>query len=229
MSDVDLDLDIMPGPPVSSGSISLSISASRGLELGINKMKPFKHLTQMFGVLSGYTVHDQSINFTRSERDVGVQTEQSEGAKLEVVKDTAEAIALDIVLNFDSATPRNPPSKFCRTMRRIVKDMLERHDMVFKGMLNKLNLDKDNFFQTFVIVCDEIFADGEVNWGRIVAVYAFAVRLAKYHQVNTSQSETLDQEKIAMFLGKYVACKLGKWILTHGGWVSKFFFFFKYY
>ena len=41
-----------------------------------------------------------------------------------------------------------------------------------------------NTFQTFVIVSDEIFADGQVNWGRIVAVYAFGARLAKYYTDN---------------------------------------------
>ncbi|RUS77464.1 hypothetical protein EGW08_014770 [Elysia chlorotica] len=221
MSDVDLEPSTM--------SISLSLSAHSGLELRNDRLKPFQHFIQLFGIMSGNGIRaqlglpdvDLNPRSRLGENHVGVQTERTEAAELKVIKDTTEAIAWDIVLvDFNSQTPRTAPNKFCRTMRRTVKDMLERHEIVFKGMVNKLNLDENNFFQTFVIVSDELFADGEVNWGRIVAVYAFAKRLAQHHNDNmkASQSETLHQEKIAMFLGKYVACKLGQWIHTHGGW-----------
>merc|ERR1711874_163534 len=105
--------------------------------------------------------------------------------------------------------------------RRTVKELSDRHDLVFKGMVNRLKPDESSAFSTFVIVADEIFDDGQVNWGRIVAVYAFAARLAMYYTDNNSRrSDTGNdqrlvsyQEKIALFVGKYVANKLGQWIL----------------
>lgn len=56
----------------------------------------------------------------------------------------------------------------------------------------------------FFMVADEMFADGEINWGRVVTLYAFA----------KEKSNELDAER----LGDYVGNKLGFWILTQGGW-----------
>ena len=192
--------------------------------MGFNSLNLYQRFTQTFGVLTGSGVHGNvaGTSFTES---VGVQTERM-CSKLDSIKEASEAIAQDLVLNFDEPSPKTAPNKFCKTMRRVVKDMLERHDFVFKGMVSKLNLEENNLFQTFVIVSDEIFSDGEVNWGRIVALYAFAVRLAMYQKdkavpkfLESSTEETSQENLIAMFLGKYVASKLGQWMLTHGGWV----------
>jgi hypothetical protein len=65
-------------------------------------------------------------------------------------------------------------------MRRTVRELSNRHDIAFKGMVNKLKITETNAFPTFVSVVDEIFEDGQINWGRIVTVYTFAARLAQH-------------------------------------------------
>ncbi|GFR90146.1 BCL-2 protein [Elysia marginata] len=183
----------------------------------------FRQVTQRFGVLSQT---GQGLNeITKVTTDESTQTYAT--SQLDLVRRTAEVMAHDVVLNFDLESPKKPPNRHCKTMRRIVKELSDRHNMVFKGMVNRLKPTESNSFQTFVIVADEIFDDGQINWGRIVAVYTFAARLAKFHKDNSVSNHLKSseiggqvsyQEKIALFVGKYVACKLGQWVLDHGGW-----------
>lgn len=188
----------------------------------------FAQVTQRLGVLS---LTGQGLNEIAKVTEEGTQT--SSNSPLDQVRREAEFMAQDVVLTFGEENPKKPPNRYCKTLRRTVKELSDRHDLVFKGMVNRLKIDEKNAFPTFVIVADEIFDDGQVNWGRIVAVYAFAARLAK-HQVDDiyNVDEKLNEdpeggpnkvsyrEKIALFVGKYVANKLGQWILDHGGWVS---------
>jgi BCL2-like 1 (apoptosis regulator Bcl-X) len=180
----------------------------------------FAQVTERLGVLPG----TQGLNDISKVTDESTQTFSS--SPLDQVRRDAEFMAKDAVVNFGLRSPCRPPNRYCKTLRRTVKELSDRHDLVFKGMVNRLKPDETSAFPTFVIVADEIFDDGQVNWGRIVAVYAFAARLAKYYVDNNSVpgSESNDrklvsyQEKIALFVGKYVANKLGQWILDHGGW-----------
>ena len=134
----------------------------------------------------------------------------------------------DIVVNFDLKRPLTTPNRYCKTLRRTVKEVSDRHNLVFKGIVNRFKPNEASTLPTFVIVADKIFEDGQVNWGRIVAVYAFATHLVKHyedtnrHKATESRTENLThfQDKIGSFVGKYVAYKLGQWILYHGGWDS---------
>ncbi|CAG5128051.1 unnamed protein product [Candidula unifasciata] len=186
----------------------------------------FAQVTQRLGVLS---LTGQGLNEISKVTEEGTQTYSN--SPLDQVRRDAELMAKDVVVTFGETNPKKPPNRYCKTLRRTVKELSDRHDLVFKGMVARLKLDETNAFPTFVMVADEIFDDGQVNWGRIVAVYAFAARLAKYHSDNiynvdklsSSQQEDENKlisykKKIALFVGKYVANKLGQWILDHGGW-----------
>uniref|UniRef100_A0A0B7ADA3 Bcl-2 Bcl-2 homology region 1-3 domain-containing protein n=1 Tax=Arion vulgaris TaxID=1028688 RepID=A0A0B7ADA3_9EUPU len=186
----------------------------------------FAQVTQRLGVLS---LTGQGLNEIAKVTEESTQTYSN--SPLDQVRRDAETLAQDVVLTFGEENSKRPPNRYCKTLRRTVKELSDRHDLVFKGMVNRLKPDESNAFPTFVIVADEIFDDGQVNWGRIVAVYAFAARLAKYNSNNSDNiyNNTLNdqesgpksithQEKIALFVGKYVANKLGQWILDHGGW-----------
>uniref|UniRef100_A0A0B7BHZ5 Bcl-2 Bcl-2 homology region 1-3 domain-containing protein n=1 Tax=Arion vulgaris TaxID=1028688 RepID=A0A0B7BHZ5_9EUPU len=161
-------------------------------------------------------------------------TQTLSDSRMDQVRLLAECMAKDVVHTFGEENARKPPNKYCKTLRRTVLDLSAKHSLVFKGIVNRLNLEDDNALQTFVIVADELFDEGQVNWGRIVAVYAFAAHLAKYlsdhidenahkviNQVETSADQNksvLLKDKIASFVGKYVANKLGQWIVDNGGW-----------
>jgi len=174
----------------------------------------------LFAQVAGLTTSQQGFN------DIGLVTSEStqtfSSSPLDQVRRDAEFMAKDVVVNFNLKNNTKAPNRYCKTLRRTVKELSDRHDLVFKGMVNRLKPDETSAFSTFVIVADEIFDDGQVNWGRIVAVYTFAVRLAKYYVENNYNQDSKKlahyEEKIALFVGKYVANKLGHWILDHGGW-----------
>lgn len=56
-----------------------------------------------------------------------------------------------------------------------------------------------------------------INWGRIVALYAFGGYLAMYGRVCKDRNV---ENIISDYLGFYVSTKLGVWIDDKGGWVS---------
>lgn len=174
----------------------------------IKNQNVFANVSQRMGLIP----QGKGLNDISQVMEEGTQTAGS-GSPLDHVRREAEVIADDVILNFGKEDKRKAPNKFCKTMRRTVKELSNRHDIAFKGMVNKLNLDNNNAFETFVSVADEIFDDGHVNWGRIVAVYAFASRLAAKDKDKADFSKN-----IALYVGKYVANKLGKWILDQGGW-----------
>ena len=61
-------------------------------------------------------------------------------------------------------------------LRSCVGKMLERHSMVFGGMMYRLNIDRAvDFRQGFTEVAEELFRDA-VSWSKIVALFAFGAR-----------------------------------------------------
>ena len=148
--------------------------------------------------------------------DQGTQTIGHPATPLENVRKEAEVIASDVVVNFGSENDKKSPNRYCKTMRKMAQEVSERHDIALKSMVNKLNLSDSNTFETFIHVADEIFEDGQVNWGRVIVVYAFAARLTQHLRKSRPEYE----EKIALYVGKYVGNKLGRWIVDNGGWVS---------
>lgn len=173
-----------------------------------NGKNSFAEIYKQLGLLPGY----QGLN---SSLDESTQTPNQASSPLEIVRREAEVIASDIVSNYEK-TDKKCPDRYCKTMRKTVKEISDRHDIAFKGMVNKLNIGEmgNNAFDVFVTVANEIFEDGQINWGRVIAVYAFAARLAAYFR----QSQPDMEEKIALYVGKYVGNKLGHWIIDNGGW-----------
>ena len=194
------------------------MTGSPKIQMNFHNKNIFAELTKQIGILPGSKGLNDVTHFT----DESTQTSLSvSGSPLETVGREAEVIAIDVVISLTVEDNRKPPNKYCKTMRRTVKELLERHSIVFKGMVNKLNVEEGNAFKTFVNIADEIFDDGQINWGRIVAVYAFAVRLAKHCQ---DQQRNDFPQRISLYVGKYVGNKLGRWILDNGGWVCSYIF-----
>ena len=96
--------------------------------------------------------------------------------------------------------------------------MLVKHEILFNGMVNKLHITRENVHLTFTNVVNELFRDGEINWGRVVSVYAFAGRLAKH--LHEEEKTSMAIQDIATICGEFVALDLGSWIEQQGGWDS---------
>lgn len=193
---------------MSTKGISLMDPSNSGGN-GSFKTSFFADIHKQLGLLPGFRGLSQDMN----KLDQETQTPGS-GSPLENVRTMSETIATDVIMNYEKEE-KKPSNKYCKTMRRTVRELSNRHDIAFKGMVNKLKITETNAFPTFVSVVDEIFEDGQINWGRIVAVYTFAVRLAQHCKDSCPDCD----ERISLYAGKYVANKLGRWILDNGGWV----------
>lgn len=181
-----------------------SIAGNGGFNKTSNNL--FAEIHKHWGLLPG----NQGLNSINKE----TQTTGSVPTPLETVRKQAEVIASDVVVNFDVEKEKKCPDRFCKTMRKTVKEVSDRHAIALKSMVNKLNVDDTNMFQTFVNVADEIFEDGQINWGRVIVVYAFASRLSAFLRKSNPEFE----DRIALYVGKYVGNKLGRWIVDNGGW-----------
>jgi len=100
------------------------------------------------------------------------------------------------------------------------------------SIVRRLEVTPENIVQSFTNVVEEMFADGQYNWGRIVTVYAFAGWLVRYcccgkacDGCGSSLSKTScrhpdSAKQMAVCAGDYVARRLSTWVQKQGGWVS---------
>lgn len=100
-------------------------------------------------------------------------------------------------------------------LRRLGREIEQRHELLLKNMCEKLDIDEQSAERTFKEIADETFATG-VNWGRIVVLYTFAGKMAVF---STEHHMELT-DRIVTWLGDYVT-GLSDWILKEGGWVSE--------
>jgi hypothetical protein len=172
------------------------------------------------GIIPDVDGHIGPRSLTRTS-EAAVQTNVLNGNTCEGlpehIKKIASDVSIDVVHHVAQTRNSRPCSKYAKTMRRTVAEISERHNILFGSMVNKLQITEANAQLTFTSVFEEIFIDGQVNWGRVVAVYAFGSRLGDYSVKNGMSPEFVD--KIAGFVGDYVASKLGHWIDENGGWV----------
>ena len=147
---------------------------------------------------------------------------------IDAIKEIARLLALDITDYMLKPSVRLR-CRHAATVRRIVDELSSRHEIVFSSIAQKLGSrvaaqgsTAARWRYTFVAVANELFADGQHNWGRIVTIYAFAGWLVRQHSTADGSSSELART-IAITAGDYVADKLADWIYHQGGWVKSFF------
>ena len=96
-----------------------------------------------------------------------------------------------------SSNSRNLQTEQC--LQSCVVKMLERHSMVFSGMMQRLHIDRSvKFREGFCEIAEELFKD-EVTWSKIVALFAFGARLAQHcrehHMEDLVEDNILPGEK----------------------------------
>lgn len=159
---------------------------------------------------------ENSVNRFHQITNSSVVTPTTVKSNMVLTKKIARELAGDIVYYRCSDDFYKPPvNQYAKTMRRTVDEISVKHEILFNSMVNKLNVDHDNGLQTFINVVEEMFRDGFYNWGRIVTVYAFGARLARYC-VEAGMAESV--QFIAEYVGSYVSDKLTPWISSQGGW-----------
>ena len=97
------------------------------------------------------------------------------------------------------------------TLQRIGDDLT--NNTGINDLIGQIKVTPDTVYKTFFSVAMQLFSDGNVNWGRIVALFYFAYRLALQCITNMSLLQT-----IIGWVGKFVYDKLATWISERGGW-----------
>ena len=139
---------------------------------------------------------------------------QTDSEEIRRVSQEARSLAHDLVTyRIGKASP--PPTQTAAILRKLSDELEDRHAMVLANMCGRLNILNGTAHEKFVQVADEVFRDG-VNWGRIVAIFAFGAKLAQYCIGNGLQEDVHD---IIDWVGNYIS-SLSGWIYSHGGWVS---------
>jgi hypothetical protein len=112
-------------------------------------------------------------------------------------------------------------------MKKQVDRLIHRHEILFTGMLRKLDSlsisinNNENNRQDMLddLLCldltrifNYLIQDNNITWGKIITIFAFSTFIAKKH------NEIAD--RIAHVTGQYIVKRLTIWIKDHGGWVS---------
>lgn len=138
--------------------------------------------------------------------------QDSDNEEIRRVSLEAHLLAQDLVkYRIGKGSP--PPTRSAAILRKLADELEERHATVLANMCSRLNVLNGSAHTKFVQVADEVFRDG-VNWGRIVAIFAFGAKLAQYCMGNGLQQ---DVDEIIDWVGNYIS-SLSEWICTHGGW-----------
>ena len=110
------------------------------------------------------------------------------------------------------------PNDVQRAMRSLGDEFEDRFRDRFDNMIEKLNLTEASARNTFTEIAAETFADNVVNWGRIVALFGFAGRLAVHCFDRNLNSNMVDN--IVDWVTAYVDINLRNWMDSHNRWVS---------
>jgi len=106
-------------------------------------------------------------------------------------------------------------SKTEECLARCILKMHSKHSMVFGGMMLRLNVNTNiDFYQGFLEVSEELFCE-DISWSKIVALYAFAARLAQFcveHSLDNLLSNLTDS--LIRFSLEY----LSSFLQSEGGW-----------
>lgn len=128
------------------------------------------------------------------------------------ISEEARNLAHDLV-SYRIGKMNPPPTRTAAILRRLSDELEDRHSMVLSNMCNRLNVVNGSAQVKFVQVADEVFRDG-INWGRIVAIFAFGAKMAQYCVTTGLQQEV---EEIIVWVGNYIS-GLSNWIHSNGGW-----------
>lgn len=112
-------------------------------------------------------------------------------------------------------------------MKEQVDRLIHRHEILFTGMLRKLDsltfkIDKEEKNRQDIIddilcrdlttIFTHLIQNDNVSWGKIITILAFSTFVARKHREIS--------DRIACVTGQYIVKRLTTWIQDHGGWVN---------
>lgn len=99
-----------------------------------------------------------------------------------------------------------------------VKKHLHENPNFFDFTCEELNLTATNFQSGLMDICEGIFSDKEINWGRILTILCLFRALSVNSQKIGLPSSAV--EYISPCATLFIDASLKNWIIAKGGWVS---------
>lgn len=113
------------------------------------------------------------------------------------------------------ATTLRPRSRIEASLAICIRRMHAKHALLFRSMMDRLHINRRvDFLRGFTELAADLFGD-DVNWSKIVALYAFGARLGQYC-VEQDMADLLDT--IARSLTQFTTEHLTPFIASQGGW-----------
>ncbi|KAG7167782.1 uncharacterized protein LOC121867952 [Homarus americanus] len=163
-----------------------------------------------------HAVSDVENDETRPER-CSQSDNESSNRERDQMEYQAETLAEFIVYTIIGKKNGRTDDKVEQTLLRCVRTMMQKHEILLKGMMRRLDITMETGYVSFVAVANELFEGDRqvITWGRIVALYAFGGQLALYCKEKNMEDFCV---KIAMFMGKYASNVVVPYVRSVGGW-----------
>jgi hypothetical protein len=129
------------------------------------------------------------------------------------------ALVQFVIYTFAGRKTNENPSTVDKKVRELVSEILVKHD-VYNSLCSNLCFTPENLLSNFHGVAETIFEDGFVNWGRLIALLGFSVKVAEYFRPRFGNHDQI----IVQMTTQFIVNKTGAWIQAKGGWVSIQFF-----
>ena len=114
--------------------------------------------------------------------------------------------------------PELPEVNRTRLILRCLGEEFEcRYNQQINQMVQEIEITPQTAFPRFMGICDALFEDGEVKWGKIIALFAFGGALAM-HCVQNGMPQLVGN--VVDWMAVFCDARLGEWIQSNGGWVS---------
>ncbi|KAK2902932.1 hypothetical protein Q8A67_007645 [Cirrhinus molitorella] len=130
--------------------------------------------------------------------------------------DTREVI--DIFLKNFTGLPHSKAGKkqVLSTMKRVVDSLAVKHELAYKGMITRLDLEQRGEDVSFVkTVATDLFSDGITNWGRIASLLTFGAMVCK-HQNDRGLHNCVSL--VGQEISSYLLTDQRDWLLKNKAW-----------
>ena len=114
--------------------------------------------------------------------------------------------------------PPQQPSDLQLSVAYHCMKMESQHSSFFDDVPTTLRLQTNNAEELFMQICEQVFSDGNKNWGRVVTIFALAATFA-VHFANSGSLDIIS--RIPTWVSRFIGEFLSEWIREQGGWVRK--------
>eukprot|EP00112_Aurelia_sp_Birch-Aquarium-sp1_P015635 Seg3488.1 transcript_id=Seg3488.1/GoldUCD/mRNA.D3Y31 product="Apoptosis regulator BAX" protein_id=Seg3488.1/GoldUCD/D3Y31 len=108
---------------------------------------------------------------------------------------------------------RRVNSDTARCLRQIGDDLV--NNVELNTLLDNVTITKDTAFETFASIAAQIFSDGVINWGRVVALFYFGYKMVIKVLFDGGLLKT-----VIKWILRFISERLVQWIAQAGGWAA---------